>query len=147
MNQTREYVISSLVLLVNEKKATNIEKSILNFTINYCNTNGIEQNWENTIFSHVYKQKYLSLLKLLEHESILDKLENKTIHSKDLAFLSSSELFPETDVQEEEVCDGIFECRKCGSKKTTYYSLQTRSADEPMTNFITCVECTNRWKM
>jgi transcription elongation factor S-II len=28
----------------------------------------------------------------------------------------------------------------------TYYQLQTRSADEPMTTFVTCVNCDNRWK-
>ena len=25
-------------------------------------------------------------------------------------------------------------------------SLQTRSADEPMTTFVTCIRCSNRWK-
>ena len=34
---------------------------------------------------------------------------------------------------------GEFTCRKCGSTKTTHYSLQTRSADEPMTVFVTCL--------
>ena len=31
-------------------------------------------------------------------------------------------------------------------KKCTYYQLQTRSADEPMTTFITCLNCNNKWK-
>lgn len=31
-------------------------------------------------------------------------------------------------------------------RKTTYYQMQTRSADEPMTTFVTCVNCGNRWK-
>ena len=48
---------------------------------------------------------------------------------------------------DDNVEDGIFQCKKCKSRKTTYYSLQTRSSDEPMTNFITCIECKNRWKM
>jgi DNA-directed RNA polymerase subunit M/transcription elongation factor TFIIS len=42
--------------------------------------------------------------------------------------------------------DGMLQCRKCGSKKTSYYELQTRSADEPMTVFARCHECPNRWK-
>uniref|UniRef100_A0A7N0TCD7 Transcription elongation factor n=1 Tax=Kalanchoe fedtschenkoi TaxID=63787 RepID=A0A7N0TCD7_KALFE len=39
-----------------------------------------------------------------------------------------------------------FKCGKCGQRKTTYFQLQTRSADEPMTTFVTCVNCDNRWK-
>ena len=35
--------------------------------------------------------------------------------------------------------EGEFTCRKCKSTKTTHYSLQTRSADEPMTVFVTCL--------
>eukprot|EP01121_Diplochlamys_sp_Union-15-3_P017732 TRINITY_DN6303_c0_g1_i3.p1 TRINITY_DN6303_c0_g1~~TRINITY_DN6303_c0_g1_i3.p1 ORF type:complete len:348 (-),score=73.88 TRINITY_DN6303_c0_g1_i3:27-1070(-) len=40
----------------------------------------------------------------------------------------------------------LFTCGKCKGNKTTYYQLQTRSADEPMTVFITCTICGNRWK-
>ena len=39
-----------------------------------------------------------------------------------------------------------FICGKCKSKKCTYYQLQTRSADEPMTTFVTCLDCGNRFK-
>jgi transcription elongation factor S-II len=41
---------------------------------------------------------------------------------------------------------GQFKCGKCKSVKTTYYQMQTRSADEPMTTFVTCMGCGNRWK-
>ncbi|GMH05010.1 hypothetical protein Nepgr_006850 [Nepenthes gracilis] len=39
-----------------------------------------------------------------------------------------------------------FKCGRCGQRKCTYYQLQTRSADEPMTTFVTCVNCNNHWK-
>lgn len=41
----------------------------------------------------------------------------------------------------------MFRCGKCGKRETTYYQMQTRSADEPMTTFITCVNCGHRFKM
>lgn len=41
---------------------------------------------------------------------------------------------------------GAFRCGKCKSMKTDYYQLQTRSADEPMTTYVTCRCCGNRWK-
>lgn len=39
-----------------------------------------------------------------------------------------------------------FQCSKCKQKKCIYYQMQTRSADEPMTTFVTCTVCNNRWK-
>ena len=39
-----------------------------------------------------------------------------------------------------------FTCYRCKSKRCSYYQLQTRSADEPMTTFVTCIDCGNRWK-
>ena len=39
-----------------------------------------------------------------------------------------------------------FQCGKCKQRKCTYYQMQTRSADEPMTTFVTCIVCNNRWK-
>ncbi|XP_045082059.1 transcription elongation factor A protein 3 isoform X10 [Coregonus clupeaformis] len=40
----------------------------------------------------------------------------------------------------------LFQCGKCGKKNCTYNQMQTRSADEPMTTFVLCNECGNRWK-
>lgn len=41
---------------------------------------------------------------------------------------------------------GRFCCSKCSSWRTDYYQLQTRSADEPMTTFVTCYHCNHRWR-
>ncbi|XP_074832348.1 transcription elongation factor A protein 3 isoform X2 [Carettochelys insculpta] len=40
----------------------------------------------------------------------------------------------------------LFQCAKCKKKNCTYNQVQTRSADEPMTTFVLCNECGNRWK-
>ncbi|XP_052776441.1 transcription elongation factor A protein 1-like [Mya arenaria] len=40
----------------------------------------------------------------------------------------------------------LFKCGKCGGKRCTYNQVQTRSADEPMTTFVFCNDCGNRWK-
>jgi len=40
----------------------------------------------------------------------------------------------------------LLKCSKCGKRNCTYNQLQTRSADEPMTTFVLCNECGNRWK-
>lgn len=41
---------------------------------------------------------------------------------------------------------GMFQCGKCKQSRTTYFQMQTRSADEPMTTFVTCLNCKNKWK-
>ena len=39
-----------------------------------------------------------------------------------------------------------FRCSGCKKKMCSYYELQTRSADEPMTIFIRCLNCGKQWK-
>jgi len=42
--------------------------------------------------------------------------------------------------------EGLFKCGRCKSMKTSYYEMQTRSADEPMTVFVSCLNCGKNWK-
>jgi len=154
MNDTRRYVRSKIDMLIGDSscKGENIEKSIYNRILNYADDHNVSKDWSDIIFTHIYKQHACFVLsRLADNPDLIRKIVTKEILAKDVGFLTDEDIqaavAPETRVDTEEVADGIFQCRQCGSKKTTYYSLQTRSADEPMTNFITCVECGNRWKM
>ncbi|XP_071515205.1 transcription elongation factor S-II [Panulirus ornatus] len=40
----------------------------------------------------------------------------------------------------------LLKCGKCGHRDCTYNQMQTRSSDEPMTTFVLCNHCGNRWK-
>lgn len=40
----------------------------------------------------------------------------------------------------------LLKCGKCKKRDCTYNQLQTRSSDEPMTTFVLCNVCGNRWK-
>ena len=40
----------------------------------------------------------------------------------------------------------MFKCSRCNKRNCSYFELQTRSADEPMTIFITCLDCGKKWK-
>ncbi|KAK1934038.1 putative transcription factor S-II protein [Babesia divergens] len=37
-------------------------------------------------------------------------------------------------------------CPSCHNKEAYFMSIQTRSADEPMTQFFVCTACRHRWK-
>ena len=43
-----------------------------------------------------------------------------------------------------EIEEGVLEC-ECGSKRVFSYQKQSRSADEPMSTYATCVSCKNKW--
>ena len=45
----------------------------------------------------------------------------------------------------EAVASDAFECPVCSARKCVHYELQTRSADEATTIFVTCVACGHRW--
>ena len=97
----------------------------------------------------------------MKNPNIIEKLNSKEILSKDIAFLTHMELLPERwneKLKEKELrienkffpkieaSTDNFTCGKCNSTACTYYQLQTRSADEPMTTFVTCTNCGKRWK-
>ncbi|CAA0805935.1 Transcription elongation factor TFIIS [Striga hermonthica] len=66
------------------------------------------------------------------------RVENEKLKQKAL-FNSERAAAPKASTNE-------FTCGRCKKKETTYYQMQTRSADEPMTTFVTCVNCGNHWK-
>ena len=144
-----------------------IEKGIYTYTIEYSETNGIIKNWDNKIFRNCYKQKSIALYSNLDSNNYIhnDYLFNKVIigeiNATLLATLEPHELFPERwdkllkqkHVEDQFIYEArtdmgtdLFHCGRCHKKNCSFYQLQTRSADEPMTTFITCLNCGNRWK-
>ena len=148
----RENIKYKLSEHFNESKTNNIEKSIYNWCIASCSELHVDASWENVVFVHMYVQKCLEIIEHIENFGMKEDILNNTLLTKDVCNFNYKSynkerwkpVIHETKLNSN---DGIFQCKKCKSKKTTYYSLQTRSADEPMTNFITCLNCNNRWKM
>jgi hypothetical protein len=56
------------------------------------------------------------------------------------AFIKDAALPPPFNISSDE-----FQCPRCREHKTIFHKMQTRSADEAMTNIITCTNCGNRW--
>ena len=97
------------------------------------------------------------MLKIL----ILKKILSGKIKPQDIPGLTFQQVFPEhwkklmdekykkekmLYEEKQEAMTTQYKCGRCKSRKCTYYELQTRSADESMTIFITCINCGNRWK-
>jgi transcription elongation factor S-II len=65
---------------------------------------------------------------------------------KEIEKLHKQNLFDAQGATEKRAVTDRFTCGKCKHKKVSYYQMQTRSADEPLTTFCTCENCGNRWK-
>lgn len=65
---------------------------------------------------------------------------------KEMEEMHKKNLFDAQEAQQEHAISDRFECGRCKGRKTTYFQMQTRSADEPLTTFVTCLNCDNRWK-
>jgi len=60
--------------------------------------------------------------------------------------IQDQNLFLARGAESQEAETDQFICGKCKKRRCRYYQMQTRSADEPMTTFVTCVNCNNHWK-
>ncbi|GME90651.1 unnamed protein product [[Candida] boidinii] len=60
--------------------------------------------------------------------------------------LHQENLFNAQGAVEKKAVTDRFVCGKCKKREVSYYQMQTRSADEPLTTFCTCENCGNRWK-
>ncbi|KAK0181930.1 hypothetical protein PV327_000108 [Microctonus hyperodae] len=68
-----------------------------------------------------------------EIKQLRDKFKKEAINDAQLATVQGTK----TD---------LLKCGKCKQRDCTYNQIQTRSADEPMTTFVLCNHCGNRWK-
>jgi transcription elongation factor S-II len=148
-------------MLDSEKKATNLEKGVYNYAIKEANTRKVVKKWDNPFFCQIYLDRLRSIHFNLGKEDLLNNVKDCTISPKTLAFMTHQEMDmnkwdsliqqkikrdkTKYDTQAEAMTD-TFKCRKCKSTRCSYYGLQTRSSDEPMTIFVTCLDCANRWK-
>ncbi|OMH80816.1 Transcription elongation factor S-II [Zancudomyces culisetae] len=53
--------------------------------------------------------------------------------------INSENMFRARGATPKEAETDQFKCGKCKKRRTTYFQMQTRSADEPMTTFVTCL--------
>jgi transcription elongation factor S-II len=154
-------------LLDSKKKAINLEKGIYNYALKEAANRKVVKKWDNPYYAQIYLDRLRTIyINLTEgavdgNNALLNNVKDGSVSVKTLAFMTHQEMQPEKwesliqakiktdkskyDTQQEAMTD-TFKCRKCYSKKCSYYQMQTRSADEPMTTFVTCLECANRWK-
>lgn len=148
------FVEHPLRKLVEERFASQeIEHAILNRCIRDAQRWFIDIDWDTIAFRELYRSRAMGLYQV--------RKLSETMTPEEFVNTSEMDRHPErwgALVKQVAERDKALHSKKrtantqmfCGSckKKTNcdYYQMQTRSADEPMTTFVTCLECDKRWK-
>jgi DNA-directed RNA polymerase subunit M/transcription elongation factor TFIIS len=166
----REKVVTNLTkLFESEDTASEFERYLLNAIVDTAKKESIDVDWTNRIFWNMYLGRAMTLYENLKGtngyvqntEHLLERIRSGELDLKTVAEMSPIDLCPsrwkdaidkmlaidKKLYSKEKNASIIMWCSAC-KKKTNcdYYQLQTRSADEPMTTFVTCLECDKRWK-
>jgi transcription elongation factor S-II len=169
-NKIRLLCISNLKFLENMFSKEDIrllEKGIFEAAFKFALKNHVARSWKSAIFIEIYREIVRSVFSNIHPDSpvknkrLLTRVSEGEFPLDTIPSMTSYEMFPEKwfelrDKQlqrEQKILEGNksratdqFKCRRCSKRECTYYELQTRSADEPMTIFITCLNCGKEWR-
>ena len=144
-----------------------LERAIFEASCQYAKKMYVVLNWKSPQFVEIYKQSFRSVISNLHPKSpvknprLLHRVIGGEFELSAIPFMTPYEMYPEKWFElkdklmqrEQKILEGNksratdqFKCRRCGKRECTYYELQTRSADEPMTIFIMCLNCGKEWR-
>ena len=165
----RERIIENFTILFESKDmAVEFERYMLQNVVDSAKKDSYEVDWSNRTFWNMYRNRAISLYENINptsyvknDQNLLDKIKNGELSLKTVAEMTPIDLCPsrwkesiekiietEKKLYSTQKSASIFMwCSSCKKKaKCDYYQLQTRSADEPMTTFVNCLECSKKWK-
>ena len=166
----RDKVVSNFTkLLGSSEEAEEFEKHVLQGVIEHAQRDSVHVDWTNHVFWNMYRNRAISLYENLKgnasyvnnDQDLIGKMRSGELSLQTVAHMTAMDLCPsrwkdavermiemEKRLYSKDQSASIFMwCSACKKKtKCDYYQLQTRSADEPMTTFVTCLECDKRWK-
>ena len=143
-----------------------LERAVFNNCLQESAKRHIIRDWSFPLFDKLYTRRMRHICGNLhpdcyiENKTLLDRYKANEFRFEDLMTWTETEVFPERNKElaekqfqrEQRLLEGNkanatdqFFCGRCHKRQCTYYELQTRSADEPMTIFIQCVNCGKRW--
>lgn len=137
------------------------ERLILQRCIRDCTRLQIEVSWNNLKFWNHYRGRCIQFYEnMKKNNQWIQKLNSQEIKMEMFVEMNAVDLDPqrwkehiEKQIERDKhlyknsSASIFFYCSGCKKKtRCDYYQMQTRSADEPMTTFVTCLECDRRWK-
>jgi len=144
-----------------------LERCIYNASISESVERHVTCHWNNSLFKHIYLTKLRHILgnlipsSYVQNTKLLDELRSGKYSLESICSLNTYTLCNERwrdfihrrQQREKRQLEGNkamatdqFLCMRCHKRECTYYEMQTRSADEPMTIFIQCMNCGKHWR-
>ena len=150
-----EYVININNILLDIDIAIELELGIFEFSLNMISTNQLANKFIVPIYIDKYNEIMLNIDENthLKNKTFKNLILSKKYQPQLIPFLSPEQIHPikwadifkkrEYRLYKEQnmATADTHVCQKCGEKKCKITQSQTRSADEPVTTFITCMVC------
>jgi DNA-directed RNA polymerase subunit M/transcription elongation factor TFIIS len=140
-------------LIRSKFESEEIEHAILTRSVSDAQKWFIDIDWTNSVFVDMYRSRAISLYRYRDLAKTMTATQFVDSTAVDLnpkrwSSIIEALIEKEKAMYSKKSTASIFMyCSSCKTKtKCDYYQLQTRSADEPMTTFVTCLECDKRWK-
>ena len=167
MTDTRSNTIKIFNNVIqDDEKSKILERGIFNSTIKWADDNKYNKLWTDINFKSYYKTKcmslYYNLKKIPDQSKLFDKIKDSNLNDiYKIPSMENKDIYPdiwkqilkEKEQRDKEqfeprlnISTDMYKCNKCGKNNCTYYQAQTRGADEPMTTFVTCLNCNKKWK-
>ncbi|CDO63606.1 transcription elongation factor s-II, putative [Plasmodium reichenowi] len=127
-----------------EKKSSQKEYNMQLKSIKFNLSDKKNPNFNEKVYSEFISSKALATMNSQDMASDEKKNERKKCLQESLLACQSD--WDVKNILLKKSRKGEFQCFKCKGYDTIYHQLQTRSSDEPMTTFVTCLKCNNRWK-
>jgi DNA-directed RNA polymerase subunit M/transcription elongation factor TFIIS len=152
---------------LNAAAIRDLERCIYNGAIHQAKARHVARSWTYPLFNRVYTMHALHIVSNFHPSSyvgnteLFEQFKRGDLSFDALATMNTYELHPSLwremfearAVREKKQLEGNrdratdqFLCTRCWKRECTYYEMQTRSADEPMTIFITCLNCGKKWR-
>lgn len=133
--------------------SADIETAILNRCVKDAQKWIVDIDWDTVAFREMYRSRALGLYPHRHMVAAMGAVEFVNSSPVDQApdrwrdILQAALEKDKAKYSKKTTANIEMYCRSCKKKsKCDYYQVQTRSADEPMTTFVTCLECDAKWK-
>ena len=153
--------------ILTEQEVINFEQELYKVSLKEADTKHVIKDWSIKLYEAIYLTLVRRIVSNLQsntyvkNNELLEKYRKNIVTVEEICSMNHYSLFESKwkeriehqNLIEKRHLEGNksmatdqFLCDRCHKRECTYYEMQTRSADEPMTIFINCLNCGKNWR-